>query len=197
MAGMPYVAKDMIATGRAEPSWGCARPLISKAPAAAVISRLDHAGASLVGTSEMTALAYEPSGMNAARGNVLNPWHVNYAPGGSSSGSAALLAAGCCFAALGSDTGGSVRIPAHCCGVTGLKPSWGRIPVEGTMPLAPSLDTIGLMARGVADLALLWQALFEETVPCTAAQFPASCSVTHSMKAILRSRIFVAPRSAL
>jgi aspartyl-tRNA(Asn)/glutamyl-tRNA(Gln) amidotransferase subunit A len=163
--GMPYVAKDMIATGCAEPSWGCAEPLMLKAHAAPVISRLDQAGALLIGTAEMTELAYEPSGINATRGNVLNPWNTDYAPGGSSSGPAALVAAGCCFAALGSDTGGSVRIPAHCCGVSGLKPSWGKIPVEGTMPLAPSLDTIGLIARGVADLALLWTALTDEIVP--------------------------------
>jgi aspartyl-tRNA(Asn)/glutamyl-tRNA(Gln) amidotransferase subunit A len=137
--------------------------------AAPVISRFDGAGASLIGTAEMTELAYEPSGINPNRGNVLNPWHADYVPGGSSSGSAALVAAGCCYGALGSDTGGSVRIPAHCCGVSGLKPSWGRIPVEGTMPLAPSLDTIGLMARGAADLALLWTALTEETVSCPSA----------------------------
>jgi aspartyl-tRNA(Asn)/glutamyl-tRNA(Gln) amidotransferase subunit A len=61
-----------------------------------------------------------------------------------------------------------VRIPAHCCGVSGLKPSWGRIPVQGTMPLAPSLDTIGLLARSAADLAMLWQALFAEAVPVLA-----------------------------
>lgn len=165
LAGLPYVAKDMIATGRSDPSWGCAQPLMSNAPVATVISRLDRAGASLIGTSEMTELAYEPSGINPTRGAVLNPWNFDYAPGGSSSGSAALVASGCCFAALGSDTGGSVRIPAHCCGVTGLKPSWGKIPVEGTMALAPSLDTIGLLARSAADLALLWSGLFDETVP--------------------------------
>jgi len=113
----------------------------------------------------MTELAYEPSGINATRGAALNPWNFDYAPGGSSSGSAALVASGCCFAALGSDTGGSVRIPAHCCAVTGLKPSWNKIPVEGTMPLSPSLDTIGLLARSAADLALLWSGLFDETVP--------------------------------
>ena len=104
----------------------------------------------------MTALAYEPSGYNAARGCVLNPWDFDAVTGGSSSGSAALVAAGCAFASLGSDTGGSVRIPAHCCGVTSLKPTFGAIPGEGAMRLAPSLDTIGLFARSARDLALLW-----------------------------------------
>jgi Asp-tRNA(Asn)/Glu-tRNA(Gln) amidotransferase A subunit family amidase len=165
LAGMPYVAKDMIATGRTAPSWGCAQPLVSNTPAASVIACLDRAGASLIGTAEMTELAYEPSGVNAARGHVLNPWHFDYVPGGSSSGSAALVAAGCCFAALGSDTGGSVRIPAHCCGVTGLKPSWGKLPLDGTMPLAPSLDTIGLLARSAADVAMVWSALLDDPIP--------------------------------
>ncbi len=165
LGGMPYVAKDMIATGEEDPSWGCVRPLLKNASIAPVISRLAHAGASLIGRAEMTELAYEPSGINASRGAVLNPWNFDYVPGGSSSGSAALVAAGCCYAALGSDTGGSVRIPAHCCGVTGLKPSQGKIPLEGAMPLAPSLDTIGLLARSAADLAMLWQGLLEETIP--------------------------------
>jgi len=182
LAGMPYVAKDMIATGEGDPSWGCARPPVTNAPAAVVISRLARAGAVLIGRAEMTELAYEPSGLNAARGSVRNPWNFDYAPGGSSSGSAALVAAGCCYAALGSDTGGSVRIPAHCCGVTALKPSWGKIATEGAMPLAPSLDTIGLLARGAADLALLWRGLFEETVPPTDA-----LSITVLMDAIAES----------
>jgi len=165
LSGLPYVAKDMIATGQSDPSWGCAQAMVANAPPAPIIDRLNQSGASLVGTAEMTALAYEPSGMNAVRGAVLNPWNFDYAPGGSSSGSAALVAAGCCFAALGSDTGGSVRIPAHCCGVTALKPSWGKIPTGGVMPLAPNLDTVGLLARSAADIATIWAALFGEAIP--------------------------------
>lgn len=165
LGGMPYVAKDMIATGDDDPSWGCRQPPAQDASIAPVISRLARAGAALIGRAEMTELAYEPSGLNASRGAVLNPWNFDYVPGGSSSGSAALVAAGCCYAALGSDTGGSVRIPAHCCGVTGLKPSWGRVPTSGTMPLAPSLDTIGLLARSAPDLALVWDGLLEEATP--------------------------------
>jgi aspartyl-tRNA(Asn)/glutamyl-tRNA(Gln) amidotransferase subunit A len=156
LAGMTYVAKDMIATGRAEPSWGCVAPVSEQSEIASVVARFDGAGASLIGAAEMTELAYEPSGMNAARGAVLNPWSFDHVPGGSSSGSAALVASGCCFAALGSDTGGSVRIPAHCCGVTALKPTYGVVPSDGTMPLSPSLDTIGILARSAADLSLVW-----------------------------------------
>jgi aspartyl-tRNA(Asn)/glutamyl-tRNA(Gln) amidotransferase subunit A len=160
LAGMPYVAKDMIATGRVAPSWGCAEPMAAALPRAWVIDRMERAGACLIGTSVMTELAYEPSGF--VRGGALNPWRPDAIPGGSSSGSVILVAAGCCFAALGSDTGGSVRIPAHCCGVTGLKPSYGRLPVDGTMALSPSLDTIGIITRSAADLALIWSSLSGE-----------------------------------
>lgn len=161
LAGLPYVAKDMIATGTVAPSWGCSEPMAPALPRASVIDRLEQAGASLIGTAVMTELAYEPSGF--VRGGALNPWHADAIPGGSSTGSAILVASGCCFAALGSDTGGSVRIPASCCGVTGLKPSYGRLPVDGTMPLAPSLDTIGIMARSAADLALIWPSISRES----------------------------------
>src|ERR1700733_11446137 len=108
LAGMPYVAKDMIATGRAAPSWGCFEPMASALPRASVIDRLEQAGAGLIGTSVMTELAYEPSGF--VRGGALNPWGADAIPGGSSTGSAILVAAGCCFSALGSDTGGSLPI---------------------------------------------------------------------------------------
>jgi aspartyl-tRNA(Asn)/glutamyl-tRNA(Gln) amidotransferase subunit A len=154
LSGLPYVAKDMFATGRSKPSWGCSTPQAPTLPRASVIDRLDQAGASLIGTSTMTELAYEPSGM--ARRRALNPWRFDAIPGGSSTGSAILVAAGCCFAALGSDTGGSVRIPAHCCGITALKPGHGRISLDGAMRLAPSLDTFGIFARSAADLDLLW-----------------------------------------
>jgi Asp-tRNA(Asn)/Glu-tRNA(Gln) amidotransferase A subunit family amidase len=161
LAGMPYVAKDMIATGKIEPSWGCSGPMAAALPRASIINRMEQAGACLVGTAKMTELAYEPSGF--IRGGALNPWGPDAVPGGSSTGSAILVASGCCFAALGSDTGGSVRIPAHCCGVTGLKPSYGSLPLDGTMPLAPSLDTIGIITRSVADLALIWPSVSGES----------------------------------
>ena len=154
LAGMPYVAKDMFATGRSEPAWGCTKPQAPALPRASVIDRLDQAGASLIGAATMTELAYEASGIG--RRGALNPWRFDAIPGGSSTGSAILVAAGCCFAALGSDTAGSVRIPAHCCGVTALKPGYGRLPLDGAMSLAPSLDAAGIFARSAADLALLW-----------------------------------------
>lgn len=160
LSGLPYVAKDMFATGLSRPSWGCTTPQALALPRASVIDRLDQAGASLIGTATMTELAYEASGIG--RRGALNPWRFDAIPGGSSTGSAILVASGCCFAALGSDTAGSVRIPAHCCGITALKPGHGRIPLDGAMPLAPSLDTAGIFARSAADLALLWPAISGE-----------------------------------
>jgi aspartyl-tRNA(Asn)/glutamyl-tRNA(Gln) amidotransferase subunit A len=154
LASLPYVAKDMFATGRSEASWGFATPQASALPRAAVIDRLDRAGAVLVGTAVMTELACEPSGFT--RRGALNPWRFDRVPGGSSTGSAILVASGCCFAALGSDTGGSVRMPAHCCGVTALKVGYGSVPLDGAMALAPSIDSFGMFARSAADLALLW-----------------------------------------
>ena len=154
LSGLPYVAKDMFATGRSQPSWGCARPQAPALPCASAVERLDQAGAGLIGTATMTELAYEASGI--ARRGARNPWRFDCVPGGSSTGSAILVASGCCFAALGSDTAGSVRIPAHCCGVTALKPGYGKVPLDGAMSLSPSLDTYGIFARSAVDLALLW-----------------------------------------
>jgi aspartyl-tRNA(Asn)/glutamyl-tRNA(Gln) amidotransferase subunit A len=154
LSGLPYVVKDMFATGRSRPSWGCTMPQAPALPRASIIDRLDRAGASLMGTTTMTELAYEASGV--MRRAALNPWRFDRVPGGSSTGSAIAVASGCCFAALGSDTAGSVRIPAHCCGITALKPGTGRIRLDGAMALAPSLDTFGMFARSAADLALLW-----------------------------------------
>src|SRR5579871_5055082 len=160
LAGLPYVVKDMFATGRSQPSWGCVKPQAPALPRASAVDRLDQAGANLIGTATMTELAYEASGI--ARRGARNPWRFDMIPGGSSSGSAVLVASGCCFAALGSDTGGSVRIPAHCCGITALKPGYGRLPLDGAMALAPSLDTAGIFARSAIDLALIWPLLSGE-----------------------------------
>lgn len=174
LAGLPYVAKDLFATGVHSPSNGLASDGTNEAPRAEVLVRLDRAGAELIAAAEMTALAYEPSGYNAARGRVLNPWDFDAVTGGSSSGSAALVAAGCAFAALGTDTGGSVRIPAYCCGVTSLKPTSMAIPTAGAMPLAPSLDSIGLFARSARDLMLLW--------PVVSRQISQSAGVTSAVR---------------
>jgi aspartyl-tRNA(Asn)/glutamyl-tRNA(Gln) amidotransferase subunit A len=95
-------------------------------------------------------------GFNAVHGRTVNPWNPDVVSGGSSSGSAALVAAGTVYLGVGSDTGGSIRIPAACCGITGLKPTVGAVPEAGAMALAPSLDTIGFLARSACDLRPAW-----------------------------------------
>src|SRR6202011_5934519 len=108
-----------------------------------------------LGSLQMSEFAYGPTGHNSHYGPVHNPWAIDHVTGGSPSGSGSAVAARLTFAALGSDTGGSIRMPAHFCGVTGLKTTVGRISRAGAMPLSQSLDTVGPLARTVEDCALL------------------------------------------
>ena len=119
------------------------------------LQRLKDAGTIRLGALAMAEFAYGPTGHNYHYGAVHNPWKFGYVTGGSSSGSGSAVAARLTFAALGSDTGGSIRMPAHFCGVTGLKVTFGRISRAGAMPLSQSLDTVGPLARTVEDCALL------------------------------------------
>jgi aspartyl-tRNA(Asn)/glutamyl-tRNA(Gln) amidotransferase subunit A len=153
LGGLPYAAKDMFRTESHRPTGGLASPggLVIDGETS-LLARLDGAGARRVGFTGLPELAYEPSGYNHARGRVRNPWNLDFVAGGSSSGSAAAVASGSVVVALGSDTAGSLRIPAHCCGVTAWKPTYGIVARAGAMPLAPSLDTIGLLARSARDM---------------------------------------------
>jgi aspartyl-tRNA(Asn)/glutamyl-tRNA(Gln) amidotransferase subunit A len=119
------------------------------------LQRLKDAGSIRLGSLQMVEFAYGPTGHNAHYGPVHNPWGLDHITGGSSSGSGAAVAARLTFAALGSDTGGSIRMPAHFCGVTGLKTTSGLISRAGAMPLSQSLDTVGPLARTAEDCALL------------------------------------------
>lgn len=119
------------------------------------LQRLKDAGTIRLGSLQMVEFAYGPTGHNVHYGAVRNPWNVDHITGGSSSGSGSAVAARLTFAALGSDTGGSIRMPAHFCGVTGLKTTVGRISRAGAMPLSQSLDTVGPLAQSVEDCALL------------------------------------------
>jgi len=153
LGGMPYASKDMFVSKTRKPHGGLAQPLpMQDSQQAEVLNLLDRAGARRIGTTAMTELAYEPSGYNAVHGAPKNPWNFDYVTGGSSSGSAVAVASGSAVFALGSDTGGSLRIPAHCCGVTSWKPTYGAVSLAGAMPLSPSLDTVGLLARSARDL---------------------------------------------
>ena len=119
------------------------------------LQRLKDAGTVRLGSLQMAEFAYGPTGHNAHYGPVHNPWGLDHITGGSSSGSGSAVAARLTFGALGSDTGGSIRMPAHFCGVTGLKTTVGRVSRAGAMPLSQSLDTVGPLARTADDCALL------------------------------------------
>jgi aspartyl-tRNA(Asn)/glutamyl-tRNA(Gln) amidotransferase subunit A len=153
LGGLPYAAKDIFRTASRRPTGGLATATdLAIEGETDLLDRLDGAGARRVGFTGLPELAYEPSGYNHARGRVRNPWNLDFVAGGSSSGSAAAVASGSAVIALGSDTAGSLRIPAHCCGVTAWKPTDGIVSCAGAMPLAPSLDTVGLLARSAGDM---------------------------------------------
>lgn len=156
--GVPFAVKDLADIAGHEPSFGsrCYGRGIADSTAPA-IARLEAAGAILIGTTHMVEFAIGSWGTNHAMGTPRNPCDtaVHRVPGGSSSGSAVAVAAGLVPFAIGSDTGGSVRIPAALCGVVGLKPSSGRIPLDGIAQLSATFDTLGPLTRCVADAALL------------------------------------------
>jgi aspartyl-tRNA(Asn)/glutamyl-tRNA(Gln) amidotransferase subunit A len=122
---------------------------------ATAVTGLSRAGAVLLGKTNLHEFAYGITTNNPHYGPTRNPWDAERIPGGSSGGSAAAIAAGLCVASVGTDTGGSIRIPAALCGIVGLKPTFGRVSCFGAVPLAPSLDHVGPLARSVGDLALL------------------------------------------
>jgi aspartyl-tRNA(Asn)/glutamyl-tRNA(Gln) amidotransferase subunit A len=154
--GPVFAIKDLFDVKGAPTGGGAQVPLSEKPKAhAEVVQRLLDAGWRAVGKTHTVELAYGGWGTNRAVGAPHNPWDsaTHRAPGGSSSGSAVAVAAGLCDAALGSDTGGSVRIPAAVCGVVGLKVGRGLVSLKGVHPLSPALDTVGALARDVATAA--------------------------------------------
>src|ERR1700690_3235623 len=154
--GVPLAHKDMYyEAGKVVTCGSHIRRDFVATTTSTALQRLKDAGAIRLGSLQMAEFAYGPTGHNSHYGAVHNPWHVDRVTGGSSSGSGSAVAARLSFAALGSDTGGSIRMPAHFCGVTGLKTTWGRISRAGAMPLSQSLDTVGPLARSAEDCALL------------------------------------------
>src|ERR1022692_4467135 len=126
---------------------------------AAAVEKLEAAGAVMLGKLNMHELAYGITSANPHFGAVTNPWNLKHSPGGSSGGSGAAVAAGLVYAALGTDTGGSIRIPASFCGTVGLKPTYGRVSRRGVMPLSWSLDHVGPLTSSVRDAALVLNAI--------------------------------------
>jgi aspartyl-tRNA(Asn)/glutamyl-tRNA(Gln) amidotransferase subunit A len=158
--GVPIGLKDIIDTAGI-PTTAASLVYRERVPAenAVVVRKLDDAGAILLGKQNLHEFAYGGSSMISAFGEVHNPWSPDHIAGGSSGGSAAAVAAGMGYAAIGTDTAGSIREPAALCGVVGLKPTYNRVSAEGVVPLSVSLDHVGPLARSVADATLILQAI--------------------------------------
>ena len=147
LAGVPTTAASQV-TGRA--------PATADAP---VVARLREAGAILIGKCNLHEFAFGTTGEDSSYGQTLHPRDPTRSPGGSSGGSAVSVATGMAFAALGTDTGGSIRIPAAACGLVGLKPTFGEVSCDGVVPLAPSLDHVGPLTRCVRDARVVYRAI--------------------------------------
>src|SRR3984885_8150341 len=144
VAGLPTTVGSQVVASLASPA----------AADAPVVAAARRSGARIAGKTNLTELCWSAAGKNQWSGTPVNPLDARRLPGGSSSGSAVAVAVGEADVALGTDTGGSIRIPAACCGVVGLKTTWGRIPLDGVYPLAPSLDTVGPLGADVAAVEL-------------------------------------------
>jgi aspartyl-tRNA(Asn)/glutamyl-tRNA(Gln) amidotransferase subunit A len=158
--GIPIALKDLFDTAGIRTT--CASAVFAdRIPSedAEVVRRLKAAGAVIVGKANMHEFAFGATSISSHFGAVHNPWDLERIAGGSSGGSAAAVAAGMCLGAMGSDTGGSIRGPASFCGVSGLKPTYGRVSVRGVVPLSWSLDHVGPICRTAADTALMLEAI--------------------------------------
>lgn len=160
LCGTTFAVKDNFdVTGLATHAGLLARNALPAERDATAVSRLKQAGLVLTGKTNMSPMALGASTHNDDFGDCYNPWRDGYSAGGSSGGSASAVAAGLVGIALGTDTMGSVRIPAAFCGIVGFKPSWGQIPVDGLVPLCRSLDHIGVLSRTVEDASLVFSIL--------------------------------------
>ncbi|MFT5366011.1 MAG: aspartyl-tRNA(Asn)/glutamyl-tRNA(Gln) amidotransferase subunit A [Candidatus Latescibacterota bacterium] len=161
--GIPIALKDLFYTAGVRTTSG-SKAFDSFIPktSATVAHKLTQAGTVLLGKTNMVELAFGPYGLNPKYGTPPNPWDAERVPGGSSSGSGVAVAAGLATAALGTDTGGSIRIPASFCGIVGLKPTLARVSRAGVTPLSWTLDSIGPMTRCVEDAALMFEAIAGE-----------------------------------
>jgi len=158
--GIPIALKDLIDTvGVRTTSASALHENRVPSEDAEIVRRLRQAGAVLVGKNNLHEFAYGGSSLVSHFGDVHNPWDVNRITGGSSGGSAASVPSGMCCAAIGTDTAGSIREPASLCGCVGLKPTFGRVPSRGVIPLSASLDHVGPLAATVSDAAIVLQAI--------------------------------------
>ncbi|HBG73891.1 MAG: hypothetical protein A2X25_03200 [Chloroflexi bacterium GWB2_49_20] len=160
LAGIPLAIKDLFETEGIATTAGT-KFLRNNIPGedATVVRKLKDAGAIILGKTNMHEIALGVTNINSHYGNCLNPWDIQRIPGGSSGGSAVAVAAGMCVAALGSDTGGSIRIPSSLCGTVGIKPTYGKVSLHGVIPLSWNLDHVGPIANNVRDAALILQTI--------------------------------------
>ena len=158
--GIPVALKDLIDTAGTRTTAASAL-YQNRVPAedAEVVRRLRRAGAVILGKNNLHEFAYGGSSLVSFFGDVHNPWNAAHIAGGSSGGSAAAVAAGLCYAAIGTDTAGSIREPAALCGCVGIKPTYGRVSARGVIPLSWSLDHVGPLAATVGDAAVVLQAI--------------------------------------
>jgi aspartyl-tRNA(Asn)/glutamyl-tRNA(Gln) amidotransferase subunit A len=193
--GIPIGLKDLIDTAGVKTTCGSAL-FADRVPTddAYIVQRLKSAGAVLIGKQNMQEFAYGGTSTSSYFGPVHNPWDLERIAGGSSGGSAAAVATGMCFGAIGTDTGGSVREPAAFCGIVGLKPAYGRVSTRGVFPLSYSLDHVGPLCRNVSDTARLLQAIagYDKLDP-TCADWPVD-SYTDALKTNLKPRIGIVRR---
>src|SRR5215217_7808867 len=164
--GMPVSIKDLIDVA-GQPTTAASRVRAGHVAAgdATVVRRLREAGAVLIGKTNLHEFALGTTSEESAFGAVRNPRDASRSAGGSSGGSAAAVALGMGLASVGSDTGGSIRIPAAACGVVGLKPSLGEVPTEGVVPLCMTFDHVGPITRSVKDAAVIWAVLSGRAIP--------------------------------
>ena len=170
LSGLTFAAKDLFdvaghPTGGGNPDWARSNPIPTRH--AWAVQRLLDAGARLVGKTITDEISLGILGENPFDGTPLNPKAPNRVPGGSSSGSASAVAQGLCDTALGTDTGGSVRVPASFCGLYGIRPTHGRLDLSGMLPQAPSSDTAGWFARDARTFARVSEVMLGETIPTT------------------------------
>jgi amidase len=170
LAGLTFAAKDLFdvagyPTGGGNPDWARRNPIPTRH--AWAVQRLLDAGATLIGKTITDEVSLGILGENAFDGTPLNPSAPDHVPGGSSSGSASAVAQGLCDVALGTDTGGSVRVPSSFCGLYGIRPTHGRLDLTGMLPQAPSSDTTGWFARDAAVFARVSEVMLGEPIPAT------------------------------